>query len=216
MFSRSFRSPDFEKTVKSINAWATSPNGTDAVLHAITFLEEMYCPTPHTSMCPNPYARTNLVPGSYMARDDPLVHRPHAIFVCTLVVWAYGYVMGGAESTLAYPQGFVDDTELKKKTMKAAEVAAGIQERLMPLPVRRAPLDYIQWLSRALANKEPERPSLPNHLRGYNETAGLLKMVINSLQGTTWMLAEETSRLLTHCLERTLGKPGTKCLYHFN
>lgn len=213
MFSRVFRSADFEKTVTSITAWAMSPGGKEAVRHAIGFLEEMYCPTPQTRLCPNPYTALDTMPGSYLAKDDPLVHRPHAIFVCTLTVWAYGFAIGGPESTFAYPPGHADDTETKKKTMKPVDLAASVQARLMPLPVQKQPLVYINWLSQTLANPDPA-PTLANDVPKYNETAGLLKMVINSLQGTTWMLADETSRLLTHCLERTLGKPGTSCPYH--
>lgn len=34
----------------------------------------------------------------YLAVNDPISHRPFIVFVCTMVIWAHGYVIGGPES----------------------------------------------------------------------------------------------------------------------
>lgn len=46
-----------------------------------------------------------------------------------------------------------------------------------------------------------------------NHTAGLLKLAIESLHNHRWELINEGERLLTNCLERSMGRKETKCHY---
>lgn len=46
-----------------------------------------------------------------------------------------------------------------------------------------------------------------------NHSAGLLKLVIESLQNHRWEISAEGKRLLTHCLERSMGRKEVKCHY---
>lgn len=46
-----------------------------------------------------------------------------------------------------------------------------------------------------------------------NNTAGFLKLVIESLENHRWEMTAEGRRLLTHCLERSMGREEVKCHY---
>lgn len=234
MFSQCFRNVDFDRTSRNIMAWVNNPQGINAVKHAILFLEEMYCPTGDTDLCPNPYSASDVIPGKYIASTDPVVHRPHAVFVCTLVVWSYCFALGGPESDALFvenaskeytPTLFGEDMRKASSppstnSFPAAVAAANAMERMAHIPPKKPALEYISWLSRILsAPPSSSSPSLTSTetnlaLEGSNDMSGLLRLIISSLEDKTWMLIEEDARLLTHCLERTLGKSAPKCHYH--
>lgn len=221
MFSQSFRASDFERSARSNKAWATSPQGIDAVRHAIIFLEEMLCPTAKTDLCANPFSSQDVVPGGYKAENDPLVHRPHIVFVCTLVVWSYNFALQGPESDIL---GIVDgplepapDEKVTRPSLigstssEMAAIADAALARMEHIRPNKPALEYIKELSSTLANENPA----PSALVGFNQTTGLLRLIIQALKVCSWTLIEEDARLLVHCLERSLGKQTTRCYYHF-
>lgn len=213
MFSRSFRPGEIERTARSMKSWATSLNGTNALRHAILFLEEMFCPAHDTHVCPNPFAMGEVVHGGYIAEKDPLVHRPHAVYMCTLVVWCYCFALYGPESDALRNVGPDSSAELPGTPggPSLVDAAATALANMKHIPAKRPALSYIRWLSKSLSTPKPP-PMAPV---GCNEMAGLLRLVIGSFEGCSWTLIPEDARLLTHCLERTLGRPVSKCLYHF-
>lgn len=233
MHSRSFRTVDFERAYRSIKTWAYNPQSITAVRHAVLFLEEMFCPKPATDCCPNPFSSCSVVPGEYSAATDPLLHRPRAVFLSALLIWTYGFVLDGPESTellvdnsgfnhtnsgsvyyLGTPNEPMDPNKLAgEQRNNPASVATKIFDKIsITPPAKRSGIEYITWLSKALASSSPR--SKMAILEGRNETVGLLRMVIRSLQGSHWVLIQEDERLLVHCLERTLGKQSQKCMYH--
>ncbi|KAF5095533.1 hypothetical protein D0Z00_003108 [Geotrichum galactomycetum] len=185
---------------------------------ALQFLEEMYLyrdnpSSSGTRCCPNPFMVGHIVPGQYQASKDALVHRPHAIFLCTLVIWCYGFVLNGPESDIWTTMNETVLPDISNRT--AEEEAMAALERantLMLLGPKRTGLEFIKWFSKTIDQPTPRNKM--SMLEGRNETSGLLKLVIDSLRGADWVLIDEDVRLLTHCLERTLGKPQQKCSYH--
>lgn len=222
LFSRTLRTADFQRAQSAVQAWALGPEGSGAVRHAILFLEEIFCPQTSTDVCPNPFSLCPVVPGEYSADTDILIHRPRAVFLCTLVVWAYAFVLDGPESqALAHDApviegeeggGMAQGMDGETPARNAAQAASAALARASTIPPKKSGMQYISWLSAAVASPTPR--SKMAIMEGCNETAGLLQLVIRALQTTHWAVVAEDARLLVHCLERTLGKPSTKCLYH--
>lgn len=218
LYSRSFRGTDYERSYQKLKAWANLPSSINQVRTALLFLEEMYLQGnqssgTNTRCCPNPFIWGQIESGKYKASEDLLIHRPHAVFLCTLVIWCYGFVLDGPESHIWTT---VNETVLPESSNRTVEEEAmAALERvntMMLLGPKRTGLEFISWFSKTIDQPTPRNKM--SMLEGRNETSGLLKLVIDSLHGSNWVLIEEDVRLLTHCLERTLGKPQHKCNYH--
>lgn len=216
MYSRSFRGTDYERSYRNLQAWANTPSSINQVRTALLFLEEMYLyrDNPNgTRCCPNPFMARQILPGQYQASEDKLVHRPHAIFLCTLVIWCYGFVLNGPESDIWTTMNDTVLPDISNRTVEEEAIAALERANtMMQLGPKRTGLEFIAWFSKTIDQPTPRNKM--SMLEGRNETSGLLKLVIDSLRGTDWALIDEDVRLLTHCLERTLGKPQQKCSYH--
>lgn len=236
MYSRYFRPADFERSYQALKTWALSPLSWNALRHAAMFLEEIYCPSSTTEQCPNPYTSRPAAPGEYKAANDTILHRPRAIFCATLVIWSYGYVCHGPESQALLFENSGSSSSISsgggggggsessngvgggpgtgpQKPSVAAQAAAAYERALRVAP-KKDGFEYLRWLASNLSSLTPRNKM--KILEGSNETAGLIRLVVDSLQGSHWPLIEEDRRLIIHCLERTLGKPSNKCSYYLD
>jgi hypothetical protein len=170
LFSQASHKSDFEKAARNISNWANSPHGSDAVKHAIYFLDEMFSEKPvHT--CPNPWFNltgtsaqangnssgdnSNINAGSkpYQAKDDPVLHRPHIVFVCTMIVWSYFYILDGPEAEFLQ---FSDMNQHQRtdptlppaiREQTSERIANLAFQKMMHIPSKMPGLEYIHWLS---------------------------------------------------------------------
>lgn len=225
IYSNHFRATDYERSYRTLKQWAMSPLSLSSVKHAVLLLEETYCPSSTTHKCPNPYSSRPVVAGDYRAADDNVIHRPRAIVCAMVVLWCYGFASHGPESqdllfeNSETAEPYTATTAAGAAAVgaakpSAAEIAEAAYERAKRSIPKKSALEYISSLGANLASLTPRNRM--QILEGSNELAGLLRLVIDSLEGYRWQLAVEDRRLLIHCLERTLGKPTAKCIYHLD
>lgn len=168
LFSQTSHKSDFEKAARNISNWANSPHGSDAVKHAIYFLNEMFSENP-VHICPNPWfnltdtsAKANGSNSSdssktgsktYQAKDDPVLHRPHIVFICTMIVWSYFYILDGPEAEFLQ---FSDMNQYQRtdptlppaiREQTSERIANIAFQKMMHIPSKTPGLEYIQWLS---------------------------------------------------------------------
>jgi hypothetical protein len=152
----------------------------------------------------------DLIQLTYDARTDPISKRPHMLYLCALVVWSYGFILEGPESSVLKN---VDLTEFKQARAANAtpdEQVAILERQIAHIPSKENGYDYLRRLS-------CYRISELDAVTGRNHTVGLLRLVIASLDNCTWEVAREGRRLLTHCVYRSLGYHATgQCDFMFN
>lgn len=148
---------------------------------------------------------------SYRASEDPIDRRPISIYYSALAIWAYGYCSDGPESRA------LKSTEVNFENMVGGTRASG-------LPEERA--EYVLESMKHIESKEDGYDFL-NRLsqyraldldtaKGKNHTAGLLRLVADSLKGHYSEIIQECRRLLIACIEQSLGRDKKACEYMFN
>lgn len=220
MYSRTFRPVDYQNAYNNLKNWAESPNSNDQVRHALNFLQEMFVPSQSQAQgngCPNPFNPGTIPDGAYSASQDLLTHRPHAVYLATLIIWVYNFVLDGPEAYIwtEYPpiQTPEDVSRSIDNEQQAMSIYAKLTESLSTYN-KKSGGEYIVWYLNLIDSPDPRcRMTL---LESRNEISGLLTMVIDALKDVVfeWEIVTEDRRLLVHCLERSLGKPDVKCTYH--
>lgn len=240
IFNNSLKRCDYAAAERRIRDWVNSPQGTEALHFAVHFLKEMYLvehaygQARDVDVCPNPYIvpeqrapprtrsgsngshhaaadaewrrRTN----PYLAVHDPIPHRPFILFICTMVVWTYAYELQGSEATDLW----VPPPPLPAATTATPKLLGHhVFQHMRTVPHQRDGLEYIAWLSQETSRSTPGKMCWKPAGKALSQTAGLLKLVIESLHNHQWELVNEGERLLTNCLERSFGKSETKCHY---
>lgn len=170
LFSQSSHKSDFEKAARNISNWANSPHGSDAVKQAIYLLDEMFSENPvHT--CPNPWSypaaasakadynsinESNTITTTfkpYKAKTDPVSHRPHIVFICTMIVWSYFYILDGPEAEfLQYSESngqkrVNSNMQPAEREQESEQMANLALQKIEHIPSKTSGLEYIRWLA---------------------------------------------------------------------
>lgn len=174
----------YQATVRRMLEWARKPSARDATYHALKLLCEVYIAVDGESEGTSLPRLTR-----YCARDDNLFHRPWAIYLATLIVWAYGFALEGplgnsiyyaknnGTSPMLYPTPDIQTAEGQEQDMFAYLMCVG-------------------------SIKDPSELEMTP---GRNQCLGLLFVVRESLSNTRWELLTEAVNLLGSCINKLLN-----------
>lgn len=146
----------------------------------------------------------DMVKIDYDGANDPISKRPHILYVCAIVVWAYGYCDNGPEQDVVGGQ--------KPDISPGAspdEITKAWDDLVADVPSKEDGYSYLHRLSSYRASQLDKVP-------GKQNTVGLLRLVRGSLKNQSWELVGEGRRLLNHIILRSLGSKEVVCDYMFN
>lgn len=153
-----------------------------------------------------PEALEDMVEVFYEGSSDPISKRPYMIYLCTLVVWAFGFCQDGPEiNTLSTKESY---ERLSSEELTVDEIAEEFLAKTKDLPQKESGHEYLFRMSNF---RYSELQSAP----GRNQVVGLLRLVIQALDNCSWEVIQEGRKLLIHCLMKSLGSKRPECDYMF-
>lgn len=142
----------------------------------------------------------------YEGSSDPISKRPYMVYLCTLVVWSFGFCQDGPETNVLSTKESYE--RLSADNLTVDEMAEEFLNNTKDIPEKEDGHDYLFRLS---SYRYSELQSAP----GRNQVVGLLRLVIGALENTSWEVIQEGRKLLIHCLMRSLGSKRPECDYMF-
>lgn len=160
----------------------------------------------------------------YNAFNDPVGKRPNAVYLCSLIVWAFGYCLEGPETTVLSDtmsgierdlrnSGNSNDEQLTNGDLKPDRLSPEEAIQIIESDTNHIPSaeDGYEFLHR-MSQYEPNEISSAT---GKNQTVGLIRMVNQSIKHHHAELVQEGRRLLVHCIDRSLGRNKVRCEYMY-
>ncbi|ANB13409.1 hypothetical protein AWJ20_1700 [Sugiyamaella lignohabitans] len=158
-----------------------------------------------------PPSFNDVIKVDYRGRDDPIGKRSHMVYICTMLVWVYGFCAEGPESDALsnYETDYPQLKAVNKKVDDPEQTVDLIDQTTGHIPELEDGYEFLYRMS-------CYRSSELDDAMGKNQTVGLLRLVRKSLENMDWEIVAEGRRMLTHCMLRSLGFKEVTCEYMFS
>lgn len=216
---------EYDMISRRILQFAKDPyNGGVAVVYAFQFLFEMFI------------IKGNNVPTvvkSYNINSDPVITRPYAIALTSLLIWSCNFALHGCEVSIW------DNTEASKDECFQPDDSNGgnilgntdnngstiannnLKEKNNYIPIESFEV-YLLRMYRNLyvdssldvvsfQNEVWAKASLLQHISNTHFLCGMMQFMRDIFNKSYWDLGREFGKLFDNCLERSLGKTSPTC-----
>lgn len=216
---------EYDMISRRILQFAKDPyNGGVAVVYAFQFLFEMFI------------IKENNVPTvvkSYNINSDPVITRPYAIALTSLLIWSCNFALHGCEVSIW------DNTEASKDECFQPDDSNGgnilgntdnngstiannnLKEKNNYIPIESFEV-YLLRMYRNLyvdssldvvsfQNEVWAKASLLQHISNTHFLCGMMQFMRDIFNKSYWDLGREFGKLFDNCLERSLGKTSPTC-----
>ncbi|CAI4036891.1 hypothetical protein SMKI_16G1880 [Saccharomyces mikatae IFO 1815] len=216
---------EYDMISQRILQFAKDPyNGGVAVIYAFQFLFEMFI------------IKENNLPTiveNYNVNSDPVITRPYAIALTSLLIWSCNFALHGCEVSIwdntddpneesLQPSDSNSPSTIGSSSNNGATIANNnLKEKNNYIPMESFEVYLLRMYQNlyvdssldvvSFQNEIWAKASLLQHISNTHFLCGMMQFMRDTFNKSYWDLGREFGKLFDNCLERSLGKTSPTC-----